>query len=255
LIITKYSWASICIQHNQTTLLIDPLADMKHIEEKPLVARLGQPLEPLLSFSPLKNVNAILVTHLHPDHFDHLTVMAEYGPDIPILIPAETEKQAKQFGFHHVIGLHVGDKYRLNDVNIIAGYSVDGFGAHQLAWIVESGDKRLIHCGDTLWHGYWWRMAGKYGPFNVACLPVNGAVLQVPGLPKQSSLPACLTPEEAVEAAHILCAEKLLPIHYGTFHNPPYYIETGNLLERLKDAALKKEVALHLLEPGQSLAI
>lgn len=46
--------------------------------------------------------------------------MAEYGPDIPILIPAEAEKQAKQFGFHHVIGLHVGENYRINDKWIFA---------------------------------------------------------------------------------------------------------------------------------------
>ncbi|WP_367756088.1 hypothetical protein [Ammoniphilus sp. 3BR4] len=62
-----------------------------------------------------------------------------------------------------------------------------------------------------------------------------------------------MTPEEAVEAAKILGVQKLIPIHYGTFNNPPNYIETPNLMERLQCRAQEQKVDLEILIPGEPL--
>jgi L-ascorbate metabolism protein UlaG (beta-lactamase superfamily) len=123
-----------------------------------------------------------------------------------------------------------------------------------VAWILEAEGKKIIHAGDTLWHGHWWNIANQYGPFDATCLPVNGAVIQEEGM-TYSDQPICLTPEQAVSAAQILGAKMLIPIHYGAFHNPPIYNETPDIIERLTAASTAKGVPIHLLKNSENIAI
>ena len=58
--------------------------------------------------------------------------------------------------------------------------AVDGIGDPQVSWLVEADGVRILHLGDTTFHGYWWRMARRHGPFDVVLVPVNGAVLELP---------------------------------------------------------------------------
>ena len=85
--------------------------------------------------------------------------------------------------------------------------AVDGFGSPQVSWVVSDGETRLIHCGDTLWHGYWWQIAERFGPFDLAFLPINAAVAEFEYLQPPSELPAVLTPEQAAGAGHVLGRE------------------------------------------------
>ena len=39
---------------------------------------------------------------------------------------------------------------------------------------------RILHLGDTIFHGYWWRMARRHGPFDVVLAPINGAGRRLP---------------------------------------------------------------------------
>lgn len=228
----KLSWASILIESNNTSVLVDPLGGPIQGQEQPLAARIGDPLEPLISLETLNPPDIILVTHVHPDHFDHISVLQHFGENVKIVVPKDSCNYVKKLGFRNVAGALPNEEFEFKNVRLIASYSVDGFGSPQVSWIIKDEQSTVIHCGDTLWHGYWWKMANQHGPFHAACLPVNGPILQVMGLKEQSLLPACLTPEEAVEATKILGA-KLIPIHYATFHNPPYYCETENIEDRL----------------------
>ena len=60
--------------------------------------------------------------------------------------------------------------------------AVDGLGDPQVSWLVEAGGRRVLHLGDTIFHGYWWRMARRHGPFDVVFAPINGAVVDFPHL-------------------------------------------------------------------------
>ena len=59
-----------------------------------------------------------------------------------------------------------------------------------------------------------------------------------------------MTPEQAAIAAHILQARLVVPIHYGSLHKPPMYIETSHPAERLRDKLSSLGVRLMLQEPG-----
>ena len=56
--------------------------------------------------------------------------------------------------------------------------------------------------GDSLFHGYWWRMARRHGPFDVVFAPINGAVVNFPHLQPPSPLAAAMEPEQAAPRGH-----------------------------------------------------
>ncbi len=99
----------------------------------------------------------------------------------------------------------------------------DATGDEQVSWIVSAGGKTVIHAGDTMWHGAWWKTGKAHGPIDVAFLPVNGAVINFPWTQPPASAPAVLTPEQAVDATAALEAGRLVPIHYGDMHHDDFY--------------------------------
>jgi L-ascorbate metabolism protein UlaG (beta-lactamase superfamily) len=252
LIIKKLSWAGIQVKTVSTSILIDPLGMNPPDRKAPFEPNMGQPHELIFPLDGIEKPDAILITHIHPDHFDPKAIKQFFGEDTALYLPAETIGLAQKQGFTNVTGVRAGDHFLVNDLVVKVIPAVDGYGTPQVSWGVSSGDGSIIHAGDTLWHGLWWQIERKYGPFDLACLPANGAVLTIQGLNVQSDIKACMDPEEAASAAKILGA-KLLPIHYRTFHNPPYYIETDQVIPRLKAAADKNEIDLCLLQPGEEV--
>lgn len=246
MIIQKLPWAGIRIEFEGTAVVIDPLFNVN-------TGFFGHPHEKFYPLNEFGMVDAVFITHLHSDHFDSKAVSTYYGDDIPVYVPKEVVDSANKTNLKNIIGVDKGEQFEIGSINFTAVHSVDGLGDSQNAWVIKGGDYRIIHCGDTLWHGYWWSIADLYGPFDVACLPVNGAVIEDPDLtPSGQSI--CLTPEQAVSAAVILKANKLMPIHFGAFHYPPQYNETHNLMDRLTKSAEGK-VNLHILNSKESIEL
>ena len=85
------------------------------------------------------------------------------------------------------------------------------------------GGQRVLHLGDTVFHGAWWQMARRAGPFDVVLAPVNGAVVDFPHQQPPSPLPAAMEPEQAALAGELLGAATVVPMHYGGFAFEPHY--------------------------------
>ncbi|MFD0698865.1 MBL fold metallo-hydrolase [Paenibacillus sp. GCM10027628] len=245
--IQKLPWAGIRVQFETTSIAIDPLF---HFPSK-----FGEPHEPMLPLSDFGSVDAVLITHHHGDHFDPEAIAMFYGSDIPVFMPLESLEIAGSGKLTNVRGIVLGESVQVGALTATATYSVDGMGDPQVAWIVQGGDKKMIHCGDTLWHGYWWKIAKTYGPLDAVCLPVNGAVLELPGM-TPSGQPISMNPEQAASAAVILGAAAWIPIHYGVIHHPPIYRQTPDLFERLHAAAAAQDrVKLILLNTKESFTL
>jgi L-ascorbate metabolism protein UlaG (beta-lactamase superfamily) len=59
-----------------------------------------------------------------------------------------------------------------------------------------------------------------------------------------------LTPEQAVAAAIILGARRVIPIHYGISGLGDEYVEVEDPVGRLRKAAHEKSLAIQPLAPG-----
>ncbi|OXL86282.1 hypothetical protein BCV73_26775 [Paenibacillus sp. SSG-1] len=224
----KLPWAGIRVTAGATSVVIDPLY---HFPER--YAKSHEPLFPLNEYGP---ADAVLITHEHADHFDPQAIIDAYGADIPVYLPQESVLLAENSGLNRVIGASVGDAFQIGALSAAATYSVDGVGDVQIAWALSDGEHRLLHCGDTLWHGYWWKIAAAHGPFDAVCLPVNGAVLERPDRQPPSGMPITLLPEQAAAAARVLGAKRLVPIHHTAIHHPPVYLQTPDWQNRLRTA-------------------
>ena len=237
-------WAGVEVEHDGQTLIIDCIKN-----SFPLIS--GKQF-----VSPLKpgGTTAALVTHLHADHADPVAIAAALAGGAPVFRPEpnpgsgddlkmteQAEAQFREAGLNTEV-LPPWTERRVGPFRIIAAPSVDGFGDPQRCWIVECDGRRILHAGDTLFHGYWWAIAHTVGTLDVAFLPINGPVVEVPHVRPSSPQPAVMLPEEAAVAAHILKARTCVPIHYALLHKPPEYAETPQAAERFSKKAKELDV-------------
>ena len=133
--------------------------------------------------------------------------------------------------------------------------AVDGLGDPQLAWAIEAGGRRVLHLGDTVFHGYWWRMARRAGPFDVVFCPINGAAVDFPHIQPPSTEPAAMVPEQAALAGELLGAKTVVPIHYGGFADRAPLPAGREPLPRFEAAADARDYETRVLEPGETLEL
>lgn len=239
--IQRLAWAGIRLQLPDATLFVDPLTNQE---------AWGAALpDKLVSVSDAVGDTSVLITHSHSDHFDVEAatsalrrggVLAHPTGIPPLSLPQGVRARPSPLWEPQLLG----------DFTATPVPAADGYGDTQVSWIVTAGGRRIFHGGDTLWHGYWWRIGRQFGPFDAAFLPVNGARF---GWRKPASdQPGVLTPEQAVAAADILGAKVLVPIHYGVT-GMKEYVEVPDPIGNLRRAASKRSIHVQELAPGDWL--
>jgi L-ascorbate metabolism protein UlaG (beta-lactamase superfamily) len=204
-----------------------------------------------------------LVTHLHRDHADAGALAAALDPSATVYEPpwpggarAENLALAQANAELAATGLtrrpvEVWERIEVAPFAITALPAVDGLGDPQVSWLVEAGGERVLHLGDTIFHGFWWRMSRRQGPFDVVLAPVNGAVVDFPHLQPASPLAAAMEPEQAALAGELLGARTLIPMHYGGYEIPPWYRPVDEARSRFEAAASGRSCTARVLEPGE----
>ena len=256
---TWLGWAGVELEADGERIVIDPLADPAGLYRILGDAAAGVHLPRVVQASADRTALAALVTHLHRDHADAGALASALGLDAPVLLPevdrgpgiAQASGEIAKAGLT-VRPIPAWETTEIGPFKITALPAVDGTGETQLSWAVEAGGTRIIHCGDTLFHGWWWPMVDKAGPFDVAFLPINGAVVNFPWRQPASPLPAAMTPEHAVAAATALAAERTVPIHYDGYDLDPYYRSIQDAGDRFHTAAGGAGVDTLDLDVGES---
>ncbi|MDA0171391.1 MBL fold metallo-hydrolase [Solirubrobacter taibaiensis] len=246
--VRRLTWAGLEVQTPTTTAVVDLLTGTPSLS-----AVAGPPREPLLA--PLTapgTVDVAAVTHLHSDHFDVEALRTALALGAPVLCPPAAAPAVTEAGFN-ARGVELWETAKVGELDFTAVPAVDGFGSPQVSWVISDGAARLIHCGDTLWHGFWWQIAERCGPFDIAFLPINGAIAEFDYAQPASGMPAVLVPEQAAAAADVLQAGRAAPIHYGTFHQAPGYLGLPDPESAFAHAAGRRGVTAQLLQPGEEL--
>jgi L-ascorbate metabolism protein UlaG (beta-lactamase superfamily) len=252
--IRRLGWAGLELEADGQTALVDLLQDTDWI-----AGFVGAPRTPLPG--PSRPADLALVTHLHADHTDAISLKQALKPGAPVLRPAPAtgeglENAALELAETGLAELETTvvepwETVEIGPFQITAIPAADGTGDPQVSWIVSAGGTTLIHCGDTLFHGWWWRAAMRFGPIDIAFLPVNGAILDFPHRQPASGLPAAMTPRDAAAAARALGTAEAVPIHYDTFHSPPTYEAVEGAAAAFVEAADAAGVSARIVEPGE----
>jgi L-ascorbate metabolism protein UlaG (beta-lactamase superfamily) len=196
-------------------------------------------------------VDFAALTHLHADHYDADALKRRLAPGAKVAAPAEAVEELRKAGFD-AVGVRAGETVRLGAFLLTALPAVDGVGSPQVSWLIEAGALRVLHAGDTLYHGYWWQMAEKAARLDVAFLPINGVKLSLPAM-EPSGLPIVMTAAQAVAAGRLLKAKLTVPIHYREFHAPPLYNADLEAEATFIRHAAEQGVAQGIFAPGETV--
>jgi L-ascorbate metabolism protein UlaG (beta-lactamase superfamily) len=238
--VQRLSWAGIKLVVGQTTIFVDAL------------------LPPDKSAVPLTadtEARFALVTHHHGDHCDPEALKPVLKETGVIVAQKEVARFVNPMGvrlqvaeMHEPVFLSRGN----GDFVARAAPAVDGLGSPQVSWVVDGGGRRILHCGDTLWHGYWWDIGRAYGPFDMVFVPINGFRQVTPRF-GPTGVPMSLTPEQAAAAALALGAKVACPIHYG--RSATDYTEVPKALDRFEAAARAAGLPLRVPAGGEWLTL
>jgi L-ascorbate metabolism protein UlaG (beta-lactamase superfamily) len=256
-------WAGVEIEAGGATVVIDALADpgatFAPLGEQAQGVQLPDVVAPEAQGSAV----AGLVSHLHRDHTDAGALAAALAEDATVYEPAwpggadfenlalaQASAELDQAELRRQ-AVEVWESIDVGPFTLTALPAVDGLGDPQVSWVVEADGQRVLHLGDTIFHGYWWRMAQHHGPFDLVFAPINGAVVNFPHLQPPSPLAAAMEPEQAAIAAEALGAGTLIPMHYGGFEIDPFYLPLADPLERFQAAVAGRDYATRVIEPGE----
>lgn len=237
--VERLTWAGVKIGFGDATVFIDAVStDLWN----------GRAPDGLVPVEAATSRRFALITHTHNDHFDIEGLKTVLGDRGNVICHESAASYVASRGLR-VIPAKMYEPVSRAGFVFTAVPAEDGLGEQQVSWIVAVDGRRFLHAGDTLWHGKWSILGQQYGPFDAAFLPINGArILRDP----KSETPAVLTPAQAVDAAILLRAARLVPIHYGA-NDPPNYLEVARPLATTIAEAERRGLTVEPLLPGQSL--
>jgi L-ascorbate metabolism protein UlaG (beta-lactamase superfamily) len=102
----------------------------------------------------LESIDAVMVTHLHPDHWDAQAI-AMLGKQLPIICPESIAGQISNSGFQNIIALR--EKIEWNGLSISLTKARHGVGeigermGQVIGFLVDSSEGSVYLAGDTVW--------------------------------------------------------------------------------------------------------
>ncbi|MFI6451953.1 MBL fold metallo-hydrolase [Streptosporangium amethystogenes] len=257
-------WAGVELEAQGHSVVIDLLGRPEGVlEDTPLSAPMPKVVRPRTE----GDVIAGLCTHLHRDHTDAAALAEALRPDGRVLHPVSfggddhenlwTLKADRELDEWNLSRRPMGlwETVTIGPFTIAAVPAVDTLGDPQVSWAVEAGGKRVLHLGDSMFHGYWWRAARRFGPFDAVLTPVNGPTVCFPHCQPPSPYPASLDAGQAAVAARLLGARIAVPIHYDGFHIDGFYDTRPDELSRFLDATSAETYEVAALKQGEDLAL
>jgi L-ascorbate metabolism protein UlaG (beta-lactamase superfamily) len=259
-------WAGVEVESEDRTLVIDLLGE-PGAAFAPLMDAAGTGDVPEVVAPEPGRALAGLVTHLHRDHADGPALGGALDPAAPVLEPpaaggemAENRALAQAAAELEAIGrerrvVEPWEGLDIGPFRIFALPAVDGLGDPQVSWLVEAEGLRILHLGDTIFHGYWWRIVQRHGPIDLVLAPINGAVVDFPHRQPTSPLPVTLDPAQAVIAGELLQARTVVPIHYDGFEIVPWYRSNAGAGKRFLESARHSGFTAQPLRLSEALEV
>ena len=249
--VTFLGHASTVIEMDGVRLVTDPV--LRRLVG-PLYRRVPQPLT-----GPLTDPDAILISHLHLDHYDPRSLRL-FRRDTPVLVPVGAGLSLHWRGFKDIHEVSPGERVRIGPLEVVGTDAKHRGTRHPLAartpslGYVISGSRSVYFAGDT---AFFSGIADIWPErLDLALLPIAGIGPLMPEFKHMS-------PRDAVKAMELLRPRLVVPIHFGTYHLPgtalfrfgPDFHRRAPFLFMAQAADLEPDVHTVLLRPGEALSV
>ena len=246
--------ATVLIQIGDKVILTDPVFS----QTIGLVSR--RLTEPGLDPRAITRLNAILISHIHFDHFAYgsLDLLPRSAS---LYVPSGGIPYTPEFGFSNLHAVKAWqpieeDGLRITPVPVqhFGGrYGFDATWNAEPTWtgyVIEYRGTTILFAGDTGYHPEYFREIGRRFRIDVALVPI------APIEPRAFMSRVHTDPSEALQIVDDVGAKLLIPIHHETFFlglEPDAAYARGLLTKLIDERGLADRVKI--LEIGQQIVI
>jgi L-ascorbate metabolism protein UlaG (beta-lactamase superfamily) len=175
--------------------------------------------QPPISLEDLPPLTAVILSHNHYDHLDHMSIqvlkdktahfitplgvgdtLIEWG------VPAAKVRQLNWWQSTDIAGI----EFVATPAQHFSGRTLrDGNQTLWCSWVMINDEQRIFFSGDTGYHDGFKLIGEQYGPFDLTLMETGAYNVDWPDVHMQ--------PEETLQAHLDVRGKWLLPIHNGTF--------------------------------------
>jgi L-ascorbate metabolism protein UlaG (beta-lactamase superfamily) len=250
--VTFIGHSSFLLQVHGRRLLVDPVFSKRLIV-------LRRQRKPGVLIEELPAIDVVLLTHAHMDHLNMPSLRRVIratrrltGRAPEVVVPKGVEDLVTGLGFSQVHGMAWWDEIEVQGLKVTMT-PCKHWGARMFrdthrgygGYVVEGGGQSVYHSGDTAYFEGFREIGERLHP-EVALLPI-GAYFP------DSYRSVHTSPEEAVRGFVELGAQRMVPMHYGTFRLGREPMEEP--LQRLAAEAARLGITgqIKVLEEGETM--
>lgn len=251
--VTWLGHSTLLIEIDGHRALLDPVFGPR-VSPVPWVGpkRFHAPPLPLAELPPL---DVVAISHDHYDHLDYPSILHLAALDVPFVVPLGVGAHLELWGVppERITELDWWESHRVKGLELTAVPSRHFSGRaltmndrdHTLwaGWALRGADHRVYFSGDTAMFPGFADIGERLGPFDLAMIEA--------GAYNPLWRDVHIGPEQAIVAAQMVRAERLLPVHWGTFDLSLHgWTEP---IERITEAAKRASIPVTTPRPGESV--
>jgi N-acyl-phosphatidylethanolamine-hydrolysing phospholipase D len=217
--LTWVGHATFLIQVSHKNILTDPVWSDRI---GPVGNRIGprRYSPPGIPWEKLPPIDIVVISHNHYDHMDRETIerlAKEFNPIF--FVPLRNKQLFDEWGIENVVELDWWESRTVDDITIICT-PAQHFSQRWVndrnqmlwsSWVIRADHATLFFGGDTGYFPGFREIGERYGPVDVAMMPIGAYE------PRWFMRPVHVNPEEALRASLDMDARYFAAMHWGTF--------------------------------------
>ena len=210
--------SSFLIRLNGKTILLDPVFSEKTGPHS-FFGRKKYNNQMPIDLIDIPHVDAIFISHDHYDHLDHYSIVNLKDKTDRFLVPLGVGNHLKSWNVAEskINEFNWWDEGSFDEIQFTftpsRHMSGRGFADQSTtlwgSWVLKGTDKSIYFSGDGGYGQHFKEIGEKYGPFDIALMEC--------GQYNKLWADVHMMPEESVQAGVDVKAEKIIPIHWGSY--------------------------------------
>jgi L-ascorbate metabolism protein UlaG (beta-lactamase superfamily) len=236
--------SSVYIELDGLRLLVDPVFSLRASPFNVIGPKRFH--APPVSLEDLPKIDAVMISHDHPDHLDMRTVKFLSSRGSHFFVPLGVGSHLDQWEIpeSQITELDWFESAETGGLTIICTPAQHYSGRRIIdynktlwsSWSVVGPQHRVFYSGDTGFSDHFQQIGDQLGPFDLSIIKIG---LYGPGA---SWIFSHIDPEDAVKAHLAVGARRMLPVHWGTFNIALH--DWDEPIKRAVKAAKEKNVDL-----------